>query len=101
MDQTFEPECSILTPHGSQINLDQRLLGKSFGGIVEETHGAFRAKEILIMNKVRMTSSVAGLALAVVLFPSTAAPQGASDENSKIRAGYALIEKAGLQLSLK
>ena len=53
------------------------------------------------MKKVRWTSSVAGLALAVLTLPSTGAAQGASDEHSKIRAGYALIEKAGLELNLK
>ena len=53
------------------------------------------------MKKVRLTSTAAGLALAVLTLPSTGAAQGASDENSKIRAGYALIEKAGLELNLK
>ena len=53
------------------------------------------------MKKGRLTSTVAGLALAVLTLPSTGAAQSASDENSQIRAGYALIEKAGLELNLK
>ena len=74
---------------------------ESFCGIVGEAHLAFRTKETLIMKKIRLTSSVAGLALAVLTLPSTGAAQGASDEHSKIRAGYALIQQLGIEVKQK
>ena len=53
------------------------------------------------MKKIGLILGAAGLAVAALSLPSRSAAQGASDEHSKIQAGYALIQKAGLELNLK
>jgi len=53
------------------------------------------------MNKIGLTLTIAGLAVAALTLPSKSPAQGASDEHSKIQAGYALIQQAGLELDLK
>jgi len=52
------------------------------------------------MTKIELIVTVAGLAVALTI-PSTGAAQGASDEHSKIQAGYALIQQAGIPTNLK
>jgi hypothetical protein len=54
------------------------------------------------MKRIGLALSVARLAVAALTtLPSTGTAQGSSDEHSKIRAGYALIEQAGIQVNLK
>ena len=53
------------------------------------------------MNKIGLTLTMAGLAVAALTLPPKGAAQGASDEHSKIQAGHALIQQAGIPVNPK